>query len=227
MNKIRLLLADDHAILRAALRTLFEGEPDIEVVAEAADGEETVRKARETTPDVVLMDITMPGMNGLEATQQIKIRNPATKVLALTAHEDEYHLLQAFRAGADGYLPKKAAHAELVIAIRATFRGEHFIHPSMTEGLISELRHGQAAGSAISLVDGRLSERDQEVLQLVAQGHTDQGIADSLCLSVKTVAKYKARVKDKLRLSSRAELCRYAVQTGLFDTGTRIPDAAH
>jgi two-component system response regulator NreC len=217
MSKMKLLLVDDHAVLRAGLRTLFDAQPDMEVIAEAADGEEAVSKSRETAPDIVLMDIAMPGLGGLKATQQIKSENADTKVLALTMHEDEHYLYQALRAGADGYVPKKAADTELIAAIRATFRGENFIHPSMTAGLISDLRHKSPGSPAFTHVDDGLSERELEVLRLVAQGHTDQEMADILYLSIKTVATYKARLKDKLQLRGRAELVRYAVRRGLLE----------
>ncbi len=220
MDRIRLLLADDHAVLRAGLKTLFHAQPDIEVVAEAADGEETVRKSREFAPDIVLMDITMPGLSGLEATQKIKSQNPEVKVLVLTMHEDESYLYQMIRAGADGYVPKKAADTELIAAIRATYRGEHFIHPSMTAGLVAELRNKEMPSSTVSQDDDGLSEREREVLRLLALGHTDQEIADTLYLSVKTVATYKARLKQKLQLHGRAELVRYAIGRGLLDMET-------
>lgn len=216
MNKIRVLLADDHAVLRAGLKTLFHTQPDIEVVAEAADGEETVRKSLEVVPDIVLIDITMPGMSGFEATQEIKRQNPAIKVLALTMHDDETYLRRMFRAGADGYVPKKAADTELMDAIRATYRGEHFIHSSMTAGFMAELGKKEGAGPVASKKHPRLSEREREVLQLLAMGHTDQQIADKLYLSIKTVETHKARVKEKLGLRGRAELVRYAIQTGLL-----------
>jgi two-component system response regulator NreC len=201
MEKIRLLLADDHAVLRAGLRTLFSAEPDLEVVAEAANGDEAVSRSREDNPDVVLMDITMPGLKAARATEEIKRSNPETKVLVLTMHEDESYLYQMLRAGADGYVPKKAADTELIAAIRATCRGEHFIHPSMTAGLVAEMR-----------------SREGEVLGLLAMGHTSQEIADSLYLSVKTVETHKARIKDKLGLNGRAELVRYAIREGLMNT---------
>lgn len=219
MGKIKLLLADDHAVLRAGLKTLFNAQPDMEVVAEAADGEETVRKSQETAPDIVLMDITMPVMSGLKATQEIKSRNPAIKVLVLTMHEDESYLHQMLHAGADGYVPKKAADTELIAAIRATYRGEHFIHSSMTTGMVAELRHREMPSPAASRDEDGLSEREREVLRLLAMGHTNQEIADMLYLSVKTVATYKARLKEKLQLQGRADLVRYAIQRGLLNTG--------
>lgn len=220
MDKIRLLLADDHAVLRAGLKTLFNVQPDMEVVAEAADGEEAVRKSLETAPDIVLMDITMPGLKGSQATQEIKRRNPDIKVLVLTMHEDESYLYQMLRAGADGYVPKKAADTELIAAIRATYRGEHFIHPSMTAGLVAELRHREMPSPVATQDEDGLSEREREVLRLLAMGHTNQEIADMLYLSVKTVATYKARLKEKLKLRGRAELVQYAIERGLLDTET-------
>jgi two-component system response regulator NreC len=216
MEKIRLLLADDHGVLRAGLKTLFRAQPDVEVVAEASNGDDAVRQSRETNPDIVLMDITMPGLNGLAATQKIKCQNPETKVLILTMHEDESYLYQAFRAGADGYVPKKAADTEVIAAIRATFRGEHYIHPSMTSSLVDSLRQKEILGTTTYQHDG-LSEREREVLRLLALGHTNQQIADALYLSVKTVETYKSRLKDKLGCEGRAELVRYAIRMGLID----------
>ncbi|MFQ5996650.1 MAG: response regulator [Dehalococcoidales bacterium] len=218
MNKIKILLADDHAVLRAGLKTLFNAQPDIEVIAEAADGEETVRKSLKVAPDIVLMDITMPKLSGLEATREIKRQNPAIKVLVLTMHEDESYLYQTLRAGASGYVPKKAADTELLTAIRATYRGEYFIHSSMTAGLVAELCNREVFNPVASQEQDRLSHREREVLQLLAVGHTNQQIADKLYLSVKTVETYKARIKEKLGLQGRAELVRYAIQTGLLDT---------
>ncbi len=218
MNKIRLLLADDHAVLRAGLKTLLNAQPDMEVVAEAANGEEAVSRSLEVAPDVVLMDITMPVLGGLEATQRIKKQNPAIKTLVLTMHEDESYLHQMLRAGADGYVPKKAADTELLDAIRATYRGEHFIHSSMTTGFVAEMRDKQITGPAEGKEDGVLSQREREVLRLLALGHTNQQIADKLYLSIKTVETYKARLREKLGLQGRAELVRYAIQTGLLDT---------
>ncbi len=220
MDKIKLLLADDHAVLRAGLKTLLNAQPDIEVVAEAADGQETVRRSLEMVPDIVIMDITMPGLSGLEATQEIKRQNPAIKVLVLTMHEDESYLHQMLRAGADSYVPKKAADTELLAAIRATYRGEHFIHSSMTSGLVAEMRDREIASPERSQDDDVLSQREREVLRLLAMGYTNQQIADKLYLSIKTVETYKARLKEKLGLRGRAELVRYAIQTGLLDTET-------
>ncbi len=219
MSKIKVLLADDHAVLRGGLKTLFEAQPDIEVVAEAANGDETVRQSLEVVPDIVLMDISMPGLSGLEATREIKRQNPTIKVLVLTMYDDERYLYQMLRAGADGYVPKKAADTELLDAIRATYRGEHFIHSSMTTGLVAEARDKEIIPEKSQDKNG-LSEREREVLQLLAIGYTNQEIADKLYLSIKTVQTYRARLKEKLGLQGRAELVRYAIRTGLSDIET-------
>ena len=217
MNKIKLLLADDHAVLRAGLKSLLNAQPDMLVVAEAADGLETVQKSRECSPEVVLMDITMPKLSGLEAIPEIKKQNPATKILVLTMHEDESYFHQSLHAGADGYVPKKAADTELLAAIRATYRGEHFIHSSMTRGIVAEMRDREVTQHVDSQDKNMLSQREREVLQLLATGYTNQQIADRLYLSVKTVETYKARLKEKLGLQGRAELVRYAIKIGLLD----------
>ncbi len=218
MDKIKLLLADDHAVLRGGLKTLFNAQPDMEVIAEAANGQEAVVKSQESAPDIVLMDITMPGLNGFEATREIKRQNPAIKVLVLTMHDDESYLYQMFRAGADSYVPKRAADTELLDAIRATYRGEHFIHASMTKGLVDKLRYEEMPRPVTSNDKEKLSQREAEVLQLLAVGYTNQQIADKLYLSVKTVETYKARLKEKLGLRGLAELVRYAITIGLLDT---------
>ncbi len=217
MTKIKLLLVDDHAVLRAGLKTLLNSQPDMRVVAEAGDGNEALCQFVKVTPDIVLMDITMPELSGLEATKEIKRRDPEARVLVLTMHEDEGYLHKMFRAGANGYVPKKAADTELLAAIRATYRGEHFIHSSMTAGLVVELSHKEISSGMQAQDQGILSQRESEVLSLIAMGHTDQQIADKLFLSIKTVQTYKARLKDKLRLKGRAELVRYAIHHGLLD----------
>jgi two-component system response regulator NreC len=218
MDKIKVLLADDHAVLRAGLRELLSKQPDMKVVAEAADGWETVRKCSEYTPDIVLVDISMPGLSGREATQQIKKQNPNIKVVVLSMHDDETYLYQMIRAGADGYVPKKAADIDLLAAIRAAYKGEHFVHSSMTKSLVEELRRKETPVAGGRRDEDGLSEREREVLCLLAIGHTNQQIADKLYLSVKTVETYKARLKEKLGVQGRAELVRYAIQHGLLNT---------
>lgn len=217
MKKIRVILADDHAVLRAGLKTLFEVQPDIEVIAEAADGIEAMRKSLELSPDILLLDISMPGLSGFEVTQQLKRSNPDIRILILTMHDDENYLHQIIRAGADGYIPKKAADNELMAAIRATYRGENFIHSSMTRGLFMDLRTKETPPVEIEHDENELSEREQEVLRYLAMGYSNQEIADKLFLSIKTVETYKARVKEKLGLSGRADLVRYAIRKGLLN----------
>jgi DNA-binding NarL/FixJ family response regulator len=215
-NRIRLLLVDDHAVLRAGLRALLDREPDMEVVGEAASGPEALRKVEELGPHIVLMDISMPGLEGLETTAEIRQRHPRVKVLILTMHEDRRYLLQALKAGAAGYVVKRAADVELIGAIRAIQRGEAFLHPSMTKLLVEEYREEKVTGPA----EGQpLSDREGEVLRLIAEGLSYKEMAERLGISVKTVETYRERIKEKLNLHSRGELVRYALERGLLRPG--------
>jgi two-component system response regulator NreC len=213
MKKIRLLLADDHTVLRAGLRMLLNAQPDMEVVGEAGDGAETVERALELDPDVVLMDITMEGLNGIEATRVIRDQSPQCKVLVLTIHESAEYLQQMLDAGATGYVLKRAANAELAVAIRAVYRGDVFIYPSFTKILLREAGRQQSEQDGYEL----LSQREKEVLPLVALGYTNKQIASQLFLSVKTIEAYRARLMEKLGLRGRAALVRYALRKGLLD----------
>ena len=218
MNKIRLLVADDHPVVRAGLRMLLGTQPDMEVVGEAVDGATAVEQALELRPDVVVMDITMRGTNGLAATREIVKRIPQTKVLILTMHDSEEYLRQTLEAGATGYVLKQAADTELAVAIRAVQRGEIYLYPAFTRVLLRDLTpnrdtDGQAQRDSYEL----LSPREKEVLRMVALGHTNRKIADQLFLSVKTIETYRARVMDKLNLRTRAALVRYALLRGLLD----------
>jgi two-component system response regulator NreC len=214
---IRVLIADDHAVLRAGLNKLLSAEPEIEVVGEADDSDETIARTIELAPDVLLLDIAMPGVGGIEVIREIKNRKLPVIILVLTMHEDEGYLREALKVGATGYIPKKAAETELISAIRAVHRGEIFIYPSLTKSLVEEVIHHRTVDKEIpSDSYERLSQREREVLRLVAQGYTNQQVADRLFLSIKTVETYKARVMEKLSLNGRAELVRYALQRGLL-----------
>ena len=211
-DRIKLLIADDHAVLRAGLKLLLNSESDMEVIGEATTGIEAVRLAKELKPDVVLLDISMPGLSGQAALKIIKEECPGIKVLVVSMHEEESYVREMLKSGADGYVPKKAADVELLAAIRSTYRGEHFIHPSLTSDLIAEFRSSKNEGAL-----GGLSQREREVLYLLAMGYTNHEIADRLLLSTKTVETYKLRIKDKLDIHGRSELVRFALDNGLLD----------
>ena len=216
MGRIRVLLADDHVVLRAGLRMLINAQPDMEVVAEASNGEDAVRLAGEIRPDIVLMDITMPGAGGIEATARIRRECPVVRVLALTMHDDPAYLRSILAAGAAGYVVKRAADAELLSAIRATYRGETYLAPSLAGDMVQEVLGRKARKGNAQVPGDTLSEREREVLRLVAQDHTNQEIADRLFISAKTVATYRARLMEKLDLKTRADLVRYALSIGLL-----------
>ena len=215
MEPIRILIADDHAVMRAGLRLLLNGQEDMQVVDEAGDGWQTVEKAVALKPDIVLLDITMPGLSGLEAARQIRQRAPEVKLLVLTMHDDEAYLRQFLQVGATGYIVKKAADTELVDAIRAVHRGESFIHPSLTRVLIDRYLQQQPPVKAKESVE-ELTPRETEVLRLVAQGYTSQQIAEQLSISANTVETHRAHIMEKLGLRGRAQLVRYAIARGLL-----------
>jgi two-component system response regulator NreC len=216
MGRIHVLLADDHVVLRTGLRMLINAQPDMEVVAEASNGEDAARLAREVRPDIVLMDITMPGAGGIEATIRIRRESPAVRVLALTMHDDAAYLRSILAAGAAGYVVKRAADAELLSAIRTTYRGETYLAPSLAGAMVQEALGRKPRKGNAEIPGDTLSEREREVLRLVAQGHTNEEIADRLFISAKTVATYRARLMEKLGLKTRADLVRYALAIGLL-----------
>ncbi|MEZ4593193.1 MAG: response regulator transcription factor [Chloroflexota bacterium] len=215
MTKIKLVLADDHAVVRSGLRMLLQAQPDMEIVGEAESGKEALALVRSLQPDVILMDIQMPGMNGIEATRQIKEAGADTAVLALTMHEDDQYFFEMLQAGASGYLPKRAAPDELVQAIRTVSRGEVFLFPSLATRLVQSYLGGEAGGDTEALV-GELTPREQEVLVLIAEGMTNPEIADKLVISVKTVDRHRENIMRKLNLHSRIELVKYALRHGLI-----------
>ncbi len=223
--QIRILLVDDHAVLRAGLRSLLNAEPDMVVVGEAESGQQAIDMAQALHPDVVLMDVTMPGMNGIEATRCIKARQADIAVLALTMHDDASYLRDILEAGGSGYVLKEAASEELFSAIRAVYQGGTFLHPSHTKILLSP-PGDRTPSSDPSHSDDKearyrsLSEREAQVFKLVALGHRNSEIAEMLHLSVKTVETYKTRLMEKLGVRSRAALVRYALALGLLDDET-------
>lgn len=216
MSKIRILLADDHAIVRAGIRTLLEKQPDLEVVGEAADGRETIDEARQLRPDVVVMDIAMPGIGGLEATQRIKNECPEVRILALTMHEDERYLFRAIHAGASGYVVKGAPPADFIAAIRSVAEGQAYLGPALTRKLMDD--YLRSSEEAAAKDDGdNLTEREREVLRLIAEGRTGKQIAKQLCISVHTVERHRQNLMTKLDLHDRVGLIKYAIRKRLIE----------
>jgi two-component system response regulator NreC len=215
MDKIRVLLADDHTILRDGIRSLLEDEPDMVVIGEAEDGRMAVRMASQLEPDVILMDIAMPLLNGLEATRQIKQCCPNVKVLILSMYENEEYIRQVLASGAMGYILKDAAARDLLGAIRAVQNGEAVLSPAITRLVIEDyLRWGDLNTTQVS--DG-LSQREREVLQLIAEGYTNKQIAEILSISIKTVQTHRANIMSKLDLHDRGELIKYAIQKKIIE----------
>ncbi len=217
MSKIRVLIADDHTVVRAGIRLLLEKQEDIEVVGEARDGYEAVAREQELAPDIVLMDLAMPGLSGLEATRRITKEGKGAKVVALTMHQDDEYFFQALNAGASGYVLKEISPGELVAALRAVHQGGVWFHPGLGRKLLDDYLHRVEMGEERESF-GRLTEREREVLRLIAQGHTTREIAEMLCLSPRTVERHRANIMGKLDLHNRAELVRYAVRKGLIST---------
>ncbi|OGO81679.1 MAG: DNA-binding response regulator [Chloroflexi bacterium RIFOXYD12_FULL_57_15] len=211
----RVLLADDHAVLRAGLRLLLTSQNEYEVVGEASSGTETLSLAELLQPDLILLDLSMPALGGLDALPVLRKIVPSARILILTMHDDPQYLRQALKHGASGYVLKKAADIELLSAMRAVLRGEVYVHPSMTRILLEDmLPEAQAENQEDTW--GSLSEREQEVLKMVALGHTSAEIAGQLSLSSKTVETYRARGMEKLGLRTRAALVKFALQEGLI-----------
>ena len=215
MNRIRVLLADDHTILRDGIRALLVDQADIEVIGEAEDGLSTVKMAAKLKPDLVIMDIAMPLLNGLEATRQIQRDYPQVKVLILTMHENEEYIRQVLAAGALGYVLKDAAAHDLLGAIRAVQRGEAVLSPAITRLVIEDyLRWGDIRPAGTS---NGLTPREREILQLIAEGYTNKEIAEILSLSVKTIQSHRSNLMSKLDLHDRGELIKYAIQKKIID----------
>jgi DNA-binding NarL/FixJ family response regulator len=216
MNPIRILVTDDHAVLRAGLTALLNAEPDLTVVGEASDGSECLRVAQAVQPDVILLDINMPGMNGLEVLPLLRQSTPQSRILVLTMHDDTTYLRQVLRAGGAGYVLKQAADKELLSAIRTVHSGGTFLHPAHAQSLLNDPTPASAPAQSDNRL-AQLSEREQEVLTLIALGYSNKEIAEKLFLSVKTVETYKTRIMEKLELTTRAALVRFALQHKLLD----------
>jgi two-component system response regulator NreC len=212
---IRILIADDHGLIRAGLRALLEDVPDLQIIGEAADGLTVLQLAAELHPDVVLMDISMSSLNGIETTRQLKDISPQTRVLALTVHEDEGMLREMIRAGAFGYIIKRAAESDLIQAIRVISQGHMYVHPELTSALLRDI--SPHATSRQTSKD-TLTHREVDVLLLLARGYTNRQIAQELNLSQRTIEGYRSSLVSKLGFSSRVELMNYVEENGLMET---------
>lgn len=216
LPEIRILLVDDHAVLRAGLRALLSQQAGFRVVGEAETGLQALKLAEQTQPDLILLDLNMPGLAGLDALPTLRKTAPQARVLILTMHADPLYLRQALKRGAAGYLLKKAADVELLSAIKAVMRGEVYVHPAMTRTLLEDALDAPLEARDDADLWDDLSEREQDVLRLVALGYTSAEIAEQLSISPKTVDTYRARGMEKLGLKTRAALVRYALQKGLL-----------
>jgi two-component system response regulator NreC len=212
---VKVLLVDDHVVMRQALRMLLESQAELEVVADVENGRQAVQAVERMQPDVVLMDVVMPGLNGLEATRQIRRISPSTRVVMLSGFVDEDQLLDALRAGASGYIIKKSDISELVLAIQTVHRGNSYFSSALSEGFdLAEVLYNSKRPDQRSGADS-LTPREREVLQLIAEGHTNQGIANELYISVKTVEAHKSHIMSKLHARNRTDLIRYAIRKGI------------
>lgn len=211
---VKLLLVDDHPIVRSGLRMLFLAEPGMQIVGEAGSGQEAVEAVGRLQPDVVIMDVSMPGMNGIEATRRIKAAHPGTAVLALTMYEDEQYFFEMLNAGASGYIPKRAAPDDLVSAIKVVAEGNVFLYSTLARFLMRDM----AEKAATEPEEGEevLTAREREVLTCIAEGMTNREIAESLVISIKTVERHRENIMAKLDMHNRVELVKYAIKKGLI-----------
>ncbi len=215
MSKTRVLIADDHALVREGIAAFLKLSGDIEVIAEASDGFEAIKKTNELKPDIIIMDINMPKLGGLEATTEIKKSHPNIKILVLTQYEDKEYISRFLKAGVSGYLLKKAVGSDLISAIRAVSRGEVYLHSSITSEVVSGYL---VKDKKLSMEDPyeKLTDREKQVLKLIAEGHTHKEIADMLGISVKTAIAHQTNISEKLSLHSRAGLIKFAISKGLI-----------
>ncbi len=213
-DQIRLLLVDDHPIVRTGMRMLFQAETDMEIVGEVESGAAAVEAVQTLRPDVVIMDVAMPGMSGIEATRRIKDAYPDTAVLALTMHEDEQYFFEMLKAGAAGYIPKRAAPDDLVSAVRVVAQGNVFLYSTLARFLVADMATRNAAGAHSA--DAVLTPREQEVLTCIADGYTNRDIAKALVISVNTVERHRENIMAKLDMHDRVELVKYAIKKGLI-----------
>ncbi len=213
--RTRVLLVDDHAVVRSGLRMVLDSEPDIEVVAEAGDGAEAVALALRSDVDLVVLDVSMPRMTGLQAVAELHRRRPAMRLLILSMHDNEQYFFEALKAGASGYVLKAAANRELIEAIRAAMRGEPFIYPAALAALLRD--HIERASRGEEPPANPLSPREQQVVKLIAEGHSADEIAQVLCISPKTVERHRGNILDKLGMRNRVQLTRYAIRAGLVE----------
>jgi len=215
MAEIRLLLVDDHEVVRTGLRMLLESQENINIVAEAINGEEALRFAADLLPDVIVMDITLPDMTGINVTRLIKQDHPEIAVVALTIHDDEQYFFEMLQAGASGYVPKRAAPEDLISAICAAYAGEIYLYPSLAKALVSDFLSRSREEKNMDSLNG-LSPREQEVLELLAEGRSNEEIGDELVISKHTVARHRENIMRKLNLHNRSELVKYAIRKGII-----------
>lgn len=213
--KIRLFLVDDHQVVRTGLRMLLDNEEDVQIVGEAGTAREAMEAVDKIKPDVILMDIGLPDMSGIEATQKIKHAHPNMAVVALTIHEDEEYFFRMLDAGASGYVPKRAAPEELLTAIRSAAKGEVYLYPSMAKLLVKDYLAQERNLDGASSLDG-LTDREQEILKYLVEGENNEDIAGTLVISPKTVARHRENIMRKLNLHTRADLVRYAIRKGII-----------
>jgi len=223
MEKIKVLLVDDHTVVRQGLRVLLEAEQDIAIVAEAETGRQAVQLARKHSPDVIVMDIAMPNLNGLEATRQILKETPNAKVLVLSSYGDDEYVHQLTEAGAAGYLLKQTAATDLIKAIREARKGNAFFSPSISKRLLDHYREAFLRGVPVKKRTDLLTSRESEVLQLIAEGKPNKQIASDLCISIKTVEKHRQQLMNKLNIHEVAGLTRYAISKGVIESNPSLP----